>query len=80
MRHTDAVVVGRAPHPGVRGDRDPELAGHLVGRLLRERRVAGHVEGHLERRPVVGGVDLAAGERLELRRVDHSPGACWMLP
>ena len=75
VRQPDAVVVGRAPHPGVRGDRHAELAGHLVGGLLRERRVAGDVEGHLEGEQVVGGVDLAAGEGLEVGRRRPLPGA-----
>ena len=50
----DAVVVRRAPDAGVRGHREPEVAGHLERRLLRERRVAGDVEGQLEAEHVAG--------------------------
>ncbi len=66
MREPDAVVVRRAPHPGVGGDGDAQLARHLVGRALRERRVAGDVERHLETEQVVVLVEAAAGERLEV--------------
>ncbi|SHJ98043.1 hypothetical protein SAMN05443637_101409 [Pseudonocardia thermophila] len=64
----DAVVVGRAPDTGVRGDGDAQLARHLVGGPLRELRVPGHVERHLEAEHVVAGLDDALGERREVRR------------
>ena len=67
MRQPDAVVVGRAPHPGVGGDRHAQLARHLVGRLLGERRVTRDVKGHLEAQPVVGPFEHPPGERLEVR-------------
>ena len=56
VHQPDAVVVGGAPHPGVGGDGQAELAGHLEGRLLREGRVAGDVEGDLEAEHLVRGV------------------------
>ena len=53
VHEPDAVVVGRAPHAGVRGHGHAELARHLEGRLLGELGVAGDVEGHLEAEHVV---------------------------
>ena len=65
VHQPDAVVVGGAPHPGVGGDGQAQLAGHLERRLLRERRVACDVEGDLEPEHVIGGVP--AEERPEGR-------------
>ena len=81
VHQPDAVVVGRTPHPGVRGDRDAELAGHLEGAPLRELRVAGDVEGHLEAEHVVAGepavdevAELLAGRPLRGRLLDVAVG------
>src|SRR3954453_2357885 len=48
VHQPDTVVVGCAPDARVSGDRQPEIAGHLERRLLREAGVAGYVEGELE--------------------------------
>ena len=55
------------PHPGVRADRDAELAGDLEGGLLGEGRVAGDIEGQLEAEQVIAAADVPGGEIAELR-------------
>ena len=80
MRQPDAVVVRGAPDPGVGRHRHTQLAGHLVGDLLRERRVAGDVEGHLEAEHVVGGVDVPPREAAELGRGGPLPRSLLDVP
>ena len=62
VHQPDAVVVGRAPHAGVGGDGEAEVAGELEGRLLGEGRVAGDVEGELEAEHVAVGTAVAVEE------------------
>ena len=69
----DAVVVGRAPHAGVRRHPQAELAGGLERALLGELRIAGDVEGQLQPEHVV---DRRCGRRsCGSRRTSSTPTA-----
>ena len=73
VHEPDAVVVGRAPHAGVRRHRHAELARDLERRLLRELRVAGDVERHLEAEHVAAAAEAPVDEALEVGATSTTP-------